>query len=254
MTLTFNEANHRYRLDGRAVPSVTTIINGGLPKPALITWAARTVAEAIADNAETADGMLARLGRAPMIEALAAVPNERRNVAAARGTAVHELAERVAHGEAVPVPPEMAAMVRGYVEWLDAFEPEVLHTEVPVANRTFWYAGKFDLYVQMCGIRWLLDVKTSRSVYGDTSLQLAGYAGAQVMIVDDTERPMPPVDRIGVLHVTNEGTDLFDLGNWREAFEEFVAARTIYAGAGRRRKLIGDPLTPADVTWVGVTS
>ncbi|MBQ1167113.1 hypothetical protein KBZ21_54860, partial [Streptomyces sp. A73] len=41
---------HYYKLDGRRVTGVTTLINGGLPKPTLIDWAAREVAEYVADN------------------------------------------------------------------------------------------------------------------------------------------------------------------------------------------------------------
>ena len=47
---------HRY-VDayGIKVPGVTTLLSGGLPKPALTNWAARTAAEFAVDNWETGD-------------------------------------------------------------------------------------------------------------------------------------------------------------------------------------------------------
>jgi hypothetical protein len=251
MSLTFTHNGHRYRLDGRPVPSVTTIINAGLPKPALVGWAARTVAEAAADMPSTVDE-LRRLGRGPFVAALAAVPNERRNTAATRGTDIHRYAEQVVAGLAVDVPSEVADAVSGYARWLDDFGFVSELTERPIANRGCWYAGRFDVYGDMHNTRWLLDVKTSNAVYGDASLQLAAYARAEVYVDDDTdgephEYPVPPVDRIGVLHVRDDGTDLYDLGNIDDAFAEFRAAQVIHAGATRRKNLVDVPVQSAAV-------
>ena len=44
MALTFNEASHRYELDGKRIPSVTTVL-GVINKPGLPYWAAKLVAE-----------------------------------------------------------------------------------------------------------------------------------------------------------------------------------------------------------------
>lgn len=257
MTLTFNEATHRYRLDGRAVPNVTTIINGGLPKGALTKWAARVTAEHAVSLATPDDptsppfvvDLVERVGREGAAEALATRPDEVRNAAAAAGTLVHTLAERAAHGEAIDVPDEVAAMVAGYVLWLDDFAPDVVLTESLVLSRDHWYAGKFDLIADIGGTRWLLDLKTSRGVYGDTALQLAAYASAEHMIDKTTgeELRMLDVDRIGVVHITADGTDLYDLGDIERAHREFLACLATYRGTQRRRGLPGQPLTPADV-------
>lgn len=250
--LTYSDAAHRYRLDGRYVPNVTTILSAGLPKPALTKWAARLVAEHVADHVEDV-ATWRTMGREPLIEALAAIPDERRNVAAARGTAVHDLAERVVHGEAVDVPPTIADRVRGYAEFLDQFEVRPVLTEVMVANRTSWYAGRLDLVADILGTRWLLDLKTSKGVYGDTNLQLAAYAGAEFyQDADGQSREMPHVERLGVVHITDQGTDLFDMGRWPDpdAWAEFHACKTLHAGASRRRKMDGygrDPMAPADI-------
>jgi hypothetical protein len=56
---------------------------------------------------------------------------------------------------------------------------------------------------------------------------------------------MPAVERIGVLHVRDDGTDLYDLGDIDAAFTEFRAAQVIYAGKSRRDRLVDLPVRAA---------
>jgi hypothetical protein len=141
--------------------------------------------------------------------------------------------------------------VDGYARFLDEFEPVPVFTERPVASREHWYAGRPDLVGTMRGALWLLDNKTSRGVYGDVSLQCAAYARAEFYVdADDVEQPMPTIERIGVLHVTAEGTDLYDLGPIGPAFLEFRAAQTIYRGATRRRNALTGPLAVEDIAEI----
>lgn len=235
MSLKFNERVHKYWLDGKPVPGVTTLLGKGLPKPAIPYWAARTVAEYVADNPEGVEA-LRTAGRAPMVAALKEVPWQKRDEAAIRGTDVHALAEQIIHGQAVDVPDHLLAHVEGYVRWLDAFAVEPIITEVPVANRAHWWAGKPDAIVRLGGEVWLLDWKTSSGVYGETALQTAAYARAEFYAADpDDEQPMPHIDRTGVVHVTADGSQLYPLAHSPEQIDEaygvfrhiaYVAQRT----------------------------
>ena len=94
---------HGYTLDGKRVKGVTTLINGGVPKPFLVDWSARTVAEWVADNRDRVE-QLWDDGRAPMVAFLKSVHRQQRDDAAARGTHVHELGEALVHGREVEVP------------------------------------------------------------------------------------------------------------------------------------------------------
>ena len=244
MTLTRYETRwgHSYKLDGKPVKGVTTLLNAGLPKPALTRWAAKTVAEWVADNPDDLD-VLRRNGRGPLVDFLKAVPWQARDEAAVRGTEVHALGERLVHGDEVEVPEHLAAHVEGYVTWLDLWQPEPIWTERPIGSRKWWYAGTFDLIAKMCGQTWLLDIKTSRGVYGDTSLQLAAYANAEFLLDDDgKEQPLPPIDRLGVIHVTASGTELYPVADpaaaWKDALHVFWVAK----GADRIKEQITDPM------------
>ena len=139
--LVFTQSTHRYRLDGKPVPGVTTLLGKGLPKPALPRWAAKSAAEYVADNLEVLNALP---DRESIIATVKQSPWTQRDRAAVRGTDVHDLAEHLIHGREVEVPEHLAPYVDGYVRFLDLWQPQVILTERPVANRHWWYAGKFD--------------------------------------------------------------------------------------------------------------
>lgn len=246
MSLKFAERAHRYTLDGRPVPGVTTLLSKGLPKPAIPYWAAKSVAEYVADHADAVE-TLRGIGRGPMVQALKEVPWQKRDEAAVRGTDVHDLAERVIHGESVDVPDHLAGHVEGYARWLDAFGVEALLTERPCASREHWYAGKFDAIVRLRGEVWLLDWKTSSGVYGETGLQTAAYARAEFYTGDggpDDERPMPQIERTGVVHVTAEGSVLYPLDRIDQAHRTFLHIAWVAKQVDWIKTLVGQPIEP----------
>lgn len=214
---------HSYRLDGLPVKGVTTLLSGGLPKPALPRWSAKTVAEWVADYPDQVDA-LRSMGRGPMVDALKAVPWQARDTAAARGTDIHALADEIIHGREVEVPDHLVGYVNGYVEWLDKVDAEVILTERPVANRQWKYAGTFDAIVRMRDAIWLLDWKTSTGVYGDNALQLAAYREAEFYLDPDdgSEKPMPAVDHLGIVHIRPDGTDLYKVREPEAAWKDFL--------------------------------
>ena len=197
MALIFDEARHRYTLDGEKVPGVTTIIGKGLPKPGLPYWAANTVAQYAVDHPGASYG---ELRRSPWAE---------RDRAAVRGTEVHAYAEKALHGDEVDVPAILAPYVQGAVDLMDELGVEPIHTEVQLASRAHWYAGTADLFAHVGEEVWLLDWKTSKSIHGSYFAQLGAYAAADFLLVDGEEIPVPHVDRIAAVHLTTEGAFLY---------------------------------------------
>lgn len=244
--LRFSESAHRYWLDGKPVPGVTTILGRGIPKPALPYWAAKSVAEYVVENP---DGVRAlwEMGRGPAVAALKAVPWQKRDEAAVRGTDVHALAEAIINGGEVEVPDHLLAHVEGYVAWLDAWQVEPILTEQAVGHRAMHYAGTLDAIVTFgrgpwAGATALLDWKTSKSVYGETALQTAAYAKAEFYGLDGDEHPLPSVERIGVVHVTPQGSALYDLGDPSEAFGVFQHVNYLASRTEWLKNLIGEPM------------
>lgn len=240
----FSAGNHQYRLDGKPVKGVTTLISQGLPKPALPRWAANTVAEYVADNPD-AITQLRSMGRYPMVNALKGVPWEQRDQAAARGTDVHKLAEHVIHGAEVEVPEHLAGHVEGYVRFLDTFNVEPILVERQVASREHWYAGTFDLVADIGGVRWFLDLKTSKGIYGETALQIAAYRNAEFWQDDQgKEQPLPQCERIGALHVRTDGTELIPLESGPAPFRTFLHVSWVAKQTEAIKGWVGDALSP----------
>lgn len=231
MTLTFNAATHRYRMDKRHVSGVTTILGKALPKPALPRWAAKQVAQYVADH-EADVAALRAMSPAKLAAALAQTPWDKRDEAGVRGTEVHALAEQIVHGHAVDVSERLAPYVDDFARFLDEWNVQPTVTEKSVGNRALWYAGRPDFVGTVGGVfdgaMTLLDWKTSKGVYAETALQTAAYARAEFWVEDDdpdTEHPMPQVERIGVVHLTPEGTRVYDLGDPDKAFRLFRHAK-----------------------------
>lgn len=215
--------NHWYTIDGVKADGVTTVLEKGCPKPALVFWAARTVAEKAVDGQET---LRDATDRTAAIRALKAAPFEQRDAAAARGTEVHRIAEGIAAGKPVDIAPELAghadAVSRFFAEW----KPRPVLTERVVASRRWRYAGQFDLVADLPdGRRVLFDYKTSGSgIWPETAMQLAAYRYADCYLADDVEIPMSEVgiDECKAVWVRADGYDVIPLVCTQDVFNAFL--------------------------------
>lgn len=240
---------HSYFLDGSKAAGVTTIIGQGMPKPALINWAAGAVGDFVADRiAVLPDGTVDASRLVTDLQAVAveqkkamptwsptraaailkSLPNRDRDTAAKKGTKVHGFAERLVLGEAVDVPPELDGHVRSYVDFLEQLDPDVVAVEGVVINRAKRYMGTFDLLAEVEGLGLaLLDVKTSRSgIFPETALQIAAYRYAETYLDDEgVEHDMPEVDFTGAIWVRADGWDLHPVRADESAFRQFLYAR-----------------------------
>lgn len=274
MSLTFNERNHRYRLDNKHVTGVTTILSGGIPKPALVRWAPRVVADWVTDpgNLEELQYLLAG-DRDEAARFLAGLPTKERDSAAERGTEVHDLAEHLAKTGEADVPDELFGFLDGYMEFLDTWQITPVLAEVALANREHWYAGKVDLLATSpvlmtpedieAGKVIQIDLKTSKGVYMETALQTAAYARAEFYVDEaGNEKPMPEVVKTFVAHVTAGdreginarygdkplGTSLYQLAGSpaeiEEHFTQFLHAKAVHEDAKARAKAEMLPMIP----------
>jgi hypothetical protein len=266
-------SGHRYTVDGKKADGVTTLIKNGRPNPALIGWAAREVAEYVADNLETVN-TLAAAGREPLIAALKAIPNAVRNKAALRGTALHTFAEKLVDNETVEYPDEIAGHVESYVAFLDEWQVQPVLVETVVASRKWGIAGTTDLVADVVTfgditphlapwltetipagtrMRIIFDPKTSRSgVWPDAAYQLAAYRYCEVYVdADGAEQPMDAlgIELGAVVHVRADGYDVHPMDAGPETFKTFTHLATVARRcADDRAKLVGSPIIPKEYT------
>lgn len=234
--------HHYVDANGLRITGVTTILDKGMPKPALINWAGNATADYAVDHWDA----LSELGPAARVKKLRGARYEDRDAAARRGTEVHRLAESLVRGIEVEVPAELAGHVESYVRFLDEWDVQPVLVEATVYHLGYGYAGTLDLVADLAdGRRWLLDAKTTRSgVYGETALQLAAYRYAQAYVgPDGTGLPMPEVDATGVVWVRGDGYDLVPVRADEDVLVEFRHVARVARVAADCPGYVGEPIT-----------
>lgn len=235
---------HSYEIDGRRADGVTSLIGDGMPKPALVNWAANTTAGYAVDHWDE----LADLPLSKRLDTLKRARYQDLDEAARRGTEVHNLAEALSHGKEIEVPDELAGHVESAVRFLDEWQPEVVLTETVVASRKWGYAGTFDLLMRLPDRRVVLaDYKTSRSgIWGETALQLGAYANADVYLDADGNEQLVAdlgIDTGMAVWIRADGYDVYEV-DLAQGFKIFQHVAWVARQAkGMKDRLISQALT-----------
>lgn len=227
--------------------SVTTIIGGGVPKPALKPWGEKLVATTAVDKLNQWETM----DRDDAIDWLKRSPFRETDRAAVQGSHIHDWAEK--HVLGLPVAVEDAPEIQrpyldGFLRFIAEWHPEYEMTEASVFSRRYRYAGTLDAIVTLDGIgRLLVDYKTGKGVYGEVGLQLAAYRYAEfVGLPDGSEAPMPKVDGAAVLHLTPTGYRLIPVQADETAWRYFLYAQQVRLFCvDHASTVLGQPLIPA---------
>jgi hypothetical protein len=145
--------------------------------------------------------------------------------------------------------PATFKMVDGVLEFLYDFEPEVAWSEATVYNRTHQYAGTADIIgkvrVGKSRVPVIIDIKTSKAIYNETAMQLAAYARADFVGLDDGSEakllPRGAAIRHGIV-VRPTASGKYEHANFDltdEVFDKFLAclelsdAERVFARARR---------------------
>lgn len=243
------DAHHVYTAayDGRieTLQSVTTILRV-LDKPALVPWAQGIVAEAAIAHRSDLEGWVQVGGVEGAIGLLKRAATTQKDKAAAVGSDVHSIAERLNRGQDVTVPDDIAPFVEAYRHWLRDFDPTVIAAEEMVVGDG--YAGTLDLICEIAGETWLIDLKTAKGVYSDTALQLAAYANALFIgrPGDPQRYRLPRFDQYGVVHIRPSGAELVPYDVTADDYATFLALRAVSVWrTGKAKTVVGQAIGPA---------
>ncbi|MGN6245147.1 MAG: hypothetical protein ACTHQ3_15955 [Motilibacteraceae bacterium] len=237
--LKFSEASHRYWLDGKPVPGVTTIL-GVLDKKALPKWAAGEVATYVADHPDGVE-TLRGMGRGPMIAALKGIPWQKRDDAGHRGNVLHDYAEQLLKGQQIDVADEHVAVMESALDFMADWHIEPLLIEAPVASREHQWAGTLDLIARYrrpdTGARGvaIFDWKSGKAIYPEFAWQLGAYGHAEFTGLDGDEQPLPATDAAFGVQIRADGYDVHPLAYGPEIYAEFITIRQTYEIAKRGR-------------------
>jgi hypothetical protein len=243
---------HSYEIDGNPVLGITTILRNGIPKPAFVDAAAKTVARYAVDHwAELNHELPTR-----RLDQIIASRYEQLQKASARGTQVHQYAHQLQAGQELEIPDELDGYVRAYLAFTEDWQPDEILVEQPVYSRDPppGYAGTPDLVAKLAdGRLWLLDWKTSDSgIWPEMVLQLAAARYAQ-FIVDENglEQPNPAqnVDACGCVSLKSDGSyELIPADADAQAFRVFLhaqrVAQFVQQAKDDRWHLLGGALEP----------
>jgi hypothetical protein len=253
-----------YSWGGQLFRSVTTIIKGGLPAPAIVGWGMRGVAEAAIRHYAILGQHIDAGDSQGAIDWLKGAPYRDRDRRADLGKQVHAFAEAFVLEAPYPeLPEDLQPYGRAFVSWLETFRPEFYCVEAPVLSRTEHHAGQLDAIIDVdhpglamlfgvAGrpVRLLIDYKTGASgVYPESALQLAAYRHSEFIgLPDYTEEPMPEVDGAAVLWLQPDRFELLPVQADEAIYTAFRYVREVYRfQLEQAEHVIGLPVRPPKV-------
>ena len=222
--VTYSVNRMGYTIDGKLYRRVTSMLGGGIPKPALVGWGIKATSEYAWEHRE----VWSKLNKTDAIKLLKGSPYSQRDDAAARGTAVHKTLEALIGN--TPMPQDLTedeqACADAAADFLAQRDSMHLGTEITVFNDSIGYAGTLDLWEINEGTTWILDYKTSKSgVFPDMAIQQVAYQRAEFALVNARSIPggksvakvipwsVECAERLGIVHVTPEGATLHPIKN-----------------------------------------
>ena len=199
--------------------SITTALKV-LDKPALVGWAARTVAEEFMAALPTAvRASRSKETREQFIRDIKGSPYAKRDKAANRGTEVHEAAEAHILGKPHAVADDIAPFVAQLLDAIETLGMTFEASEATVANPDLGYAGTGDIWCRMARCPGVdpealanLDIKTGDAskpvdaAYPEYAYQLAALRHCpELWLPDHTIVKAPAVQRSAVLNLRPDG-------------------------------------------------
>lgn len=252
----FDDDKHKYLVNDQSFPSVTTILGKHFAKPAIAKWVETKTLQGVETLMRSESGC--PLAWETIRDALYAnelTADQEKERKGAIGTQVHNAFEVYVKDGKLPVlgdyDPTVKPYIQGLFRFLQAVHPEITHSEVLVASLRHKFAGKFDARivvsypvlvhfavtqdgrVEECWLPagvYLIDLKTSNSIYPEVGMQLAGYEQGAI------ECGLGKSDGRLAIHLTPEGDYVIhQFAHNRGDFNAIVALYHRHINAGKRR-------------------
>lgn len=237
-----------YAWKDETFPSITTLLKV-LDKPALPRWAAKSVAEYVADfvtNVVPREQIKWSKIQAHLsdTEQLKDVPwkyaEARRNI----GSSLHDVAEQFIDGakiEPAVFSDDLRPLVENYIDFCKSERPEFYAMETAVFNRTIGYACTLDAIVRLPrfgDVLCVMDNKTGKDIYPEAVIQVNAQRIAEfVGLADGSEIAMPPCPKNLVLLVQESGWKLAECPVLQEIKHILKALKILYAYNSGKQKV-----------------
>lgn len=148
-------------------------------------------------------------------------------IAARRGTKVHEACMLIDYGEEPEEDPEIQGYLMAYRRFLQDYAPEWEGIEKPVGSLQCGYAGTIDRYGKITGFNSVLDVKTGQKHKPALQAQLNGYWWLLIKQKYEAEK-------LYGLYLRNDGT--YELVECEINMETFNACTVLHSAVSKKRR------------------
>ena len=210
VTLRFDSAKHKYYVDDpeNGLKNFTVKITMSkhaniLDKPGLIWWAVNEARDYVFANT-TAGEVLDEITIKALAEGCRMAHKRTVDTAGDIGTMIHAWVEDHVSGKGPPLPvnPKILSGVNAFIDWEQRHEVKFIDTEFRIYDRERKIAGTGDLDAMVDGKRSYLELKSSKAIYSNMWIQVAGCAYAK-----ETESGVK-YDSFYILHLPKDGSPL----------------------------------------------
>lgn len=160
-----------------------------------------------------------------------------KSAAGDRGHRVHQAITRLLQGETIGIDSSLDNASGGqhvikleeyealmsFVHWYTTVKPKIILNEQVVFNYEYEYAGTVDLVCEINGVKWLIDFKTSQSIWPSYEVQVAAYKHTLAM-------EQLGVEKIGILQIGyKRNKNGYKFTALEDQFRLFLATKAIWA-------------------------
>lgn len=174
--IVFYPNSHQYRIDGKIIPSVTSILGMIDKSRQLLKWSENL-------SREYLQSYIGMPLESVTIENAVTQYAQKRDKAGDIGHQVHEWISKfirsVMNGTEEPEMDNLEQQVlngiMGFLKWYNKHKVIFINSEKIVYSKKYNYVGTFDVLMVVDNKMTLADFKTGKSIYPETKLQLAAY-------------------------------------------------------------------------------
>jgi hypothetical protein len=122
--------------------------------------------------------------------------------------------------------------ITSFAEWCKDVKPKFLFSEITVISKEYGFAGTVDAIAKIDGQMYILDWKTSQSVWPEYELQLSAYKQALKEMGKDVNGAKLAILQVGY----RKNRKRYKFNEIQEKFPLFLSARSIWENESAKQK------------------
>jgi hypothetical protein len=231
----FDEKRHLYRLNGKPITGVTTILSV-LNSPWLMSWSANMVVEYIKkfgkpSQKRDSNHIDSYIVTTDQLELARTYHQTITRSAGDIGKRVHKWIEEWVRAQidespyVFPLPePDLKHITDNFVRWVKENNVKFIASEKKLYSKKHWYAGTMDIAMEIGNKVWIGDIKTGGGISPRMFFQTAAYQQA----LQETE-DFPKIEGNIIINVKKDGTMNVEKSyGFDTNFKGFLACLQIY--------------------------